>query len=287
MAEMRSGYVELKILDQQNQLLISIKEVLENNAHTVRERYQEGTLSGLDHNLLQMTFLTIEAAINQLLKHRLDLENRWNADAGIGVDHTVDRQTEIRYVPVPKNMDLTVFADIDSIPGMETRYAQQAALKADLSMEKMRLIPDISIAGGYKEVAPGFKGYQIEFSLPLPFFNLNRPQIEKKRLQLASSETDLLLYRNQVAGQINTHRQLIFDYQTLLEKMSLRLTTEDVNLQQIISAYQEGWLSLTEMLNAVNIYYDFVTSYNQLLVYYYHTVFQLEAISGQKLIVFN
>jgi outer membrane protein TolC len=286
-AEMRSGYVELKILDKQNHLLVSIKEILENTSHTVNTRFQEGALSGLDHNLLQMSLFIIESAITQLMKHRSDLENQWMVGAGLGNGYVVNRETDIWYVPVLQKADQDIPVDMNRIAGMKTRYARQAALKADLSMEKMRLMPEISLAGGYKEISPGFAGYHIGFSMPLPLLNQNRPQIEKKRFEIAALETDFLQYRQQVTGQINVQQRHIYKYQTILEKMAPRVAAHDESLQQITVAYQEGWISLNEMLNAINIYHDFVTCYNQQLVQYFQTVFQLEAITGRKMVAFN
>jgi outer membrane protein TolC len=286
-AKMRSGYMELGVLDKQDRLLISLKDILSTTSQVAQERYHQGTISGLDHNLLQMVLLNIESATIELLKHRLERENDWKIDAGIDIEQEVERLTEIKFTPVLGDMSQPIAVDIDTIPGMKARYARHSAGEAQLSMEKMRLLPEMTLAGGYKEVSQNFKGYVIEFSMPLPLLNFNRPQIEKKQMDLAAQETDLQIYRQQLAGEIKVRRQLIFNYQELLKKMSDRYPGEDNDLQQITNAYREGWISLTEMLNAVQIYYQFVTSYHQQLIHYYRTVFQLEAITGKELVLFK
>jgi outer membrane protein TolC len=286
-ADMRSGYVELDALDKQDRLLVSLKDILGTTSQVVKERYHEGTISGLDHNLLQMVLLNTESATIELMKYRLQHENEWKIKAGIDIEQEVKRQTEIEFVPVLEEKIQTIVVDIDTIPGMAARYARHSASKADLSKEKMNLMPEMTLAGGYKEISQNFKGFVIGMSMPLPLLNLNRPQVEKKRIDLSSQQTDLQMYRKQLAGEIKINRQLIFNYQVLLKKMTERYAEEGNNLQQIISAYREGWISLTEMINAVQIYYQFVTSYHQQLVQYYRTVFQLEAITGQKYVLIN
>jgi len=64
------------------------------------------------------------------------------------------------------------------------------------------------------------------------------------------------------------------------------LNNDSTTISSLISAYEEGWMSLTEMLNAIQIHSNGKQQYYEQLILYYKNIFQLEAITGESLVTF-
>lgn len=284
MADMRSGYIELSLLENQNRLLKNMKSVLESISATAKNRYKEGAISGLEQSLIQMTLFNIESAILQLSQRTLDLENEWKSLAGIKQQNTLDLQSEIVFIPVSQNDELFSKAILDTNVGLMARQYYQKALEKKIDLEKMKLFPDFTLGGGYKEISPGFKGYVIGMSLPLPLLNQNKPQVEKRRLEFSRFQIESEIYRKQLNRRIKAKQQIILAYESALRNISAQTKDKFTDLDQISTSYEEGWISLSDMLNAIKIYYDFIHDYNNQLINYYDAIFQLESFIGQRFI---
>jgi hypothetical protein len=284
LAKMRSGYVELALLDNQERLLKNMKSVLEIISGTANSRYSEGAISGLEQNLIQMTLFNIESAIVQLSQRRLDLENEWKSLAGIAQEKTLDLQSKIVFLPVSQNEELFSKSVLETNVGLLAREHYQRALEKRIDLEKMKVLPDVTFAGGYKEISPGFKGYTLALSMPIPLLNQNNPQIEKQQIEFSRYQIESDIYRNQLTGQVKAKQQMILAYESALQNISEQTKNKLADLDQIITSYQEGWISLSDMLNAIKIYYDFIQDYNNQLINYYLVIFQLESLIDKRFI---
>jgi hypothetical protein len=58
-------------------------------------------------------------------------------------------------------------------------------------------------------------------------------------------------------------------------------------MESIQTSYQEGWMTLTEMLNAIELQTDGIQAFYKQLTDYYRSLFQLEAIIGKILVNFS
>lgn len=284
LADMKSGYVELALLEEQTQTLKNIRDVLQNISGTARTRYKEGSISGLEQDMIQMALFTTEAEISELSQRHINLAAQWKTSAGLDHDQPIRFLSRIAFIPVKEKI-LRISADSIQISPrvLAYRFRSQAAQQR-LEMEKMKIVPDFSISAGYKKANPQFKGYTIGLSLPLPVLNQNRAQISRQRNELLKYETEYDLVRSRIKGQIKARKNIVLAIESTVADMAAFRAGTRTDLEQISISYREGWLNLNEMLNSIKVYYDFIQAYNQQLLRYYQAIFFLEALTGQELL---
>lgn len=284
MADMKAGYVELALLEEQTQILEHIRTVLQNIAGTAQVRHAEGSLSGLEQNLIRMALFTTEAEISELNQRHINLAAQWKLMAGIDPDIVLQLPTAVRFKGVSKEIEQADFDRFEQNPRLTAADHTRLAARKMLEIEEMKIFPDLTVSGGYKQITDQFEGYVLSLSVPLPLLNQNRAQVFRQRSELARSITEYDLIRARIRGQINAQKQAVLSIESTLSNHVAEKQGDFSNLDQISLSYKEGWLSLNDMLNSIKVYYDYIQSYNQQLLKYYQSIFVLEALTGQDLI---
>jgi patatin-like phospholipase/acyl hydrolase len=141
------------------------------------------------------------------------------------------------------------------------------------------------LQGGYKKIDPGWEGYTLGFSLPLPLLNWNRPQIEEQKIQRNIQSVKTTIYRQKIQSQIDNFIETIQGSIELLQVHSIELQNFKI-VDDLLSMYRENVFSLPELLNAIQVYRDSSRQYTAHLTIYYRTVFEIEALSGRQLVTF-
>ena len=121
----------------------------------------------------------------------------------------------------------------------------------------------------------------------MPILNRNKAVIQKQQIQLEIASSEFELHRQNLQGQINTLVKTIKNLNTWLAKVETHMDQDQNITVGLVAAYQEGWMSLSEILNAVQIHADGDQQYYKQLIVYYRDIFHLEAITGKTLVTFS
>ena len=285
--DLKSGYIELKLLEAQLGRLARLKEVIVDISGIARDQLTEGTLSGVDQHLIQTTLFNIDARSQATGRMLQSVESQWKV--AMGIDATADLQllTEIRFQPIALDTLARHLALIPSTPGYRQREMMVQALQSRIQMERGRVIPYFSIFGGTKQVAADQNGYVAGISIPLPVLNRNRAFVRKQQIELEITVREFERYGQSVRGQITS---LVLAVRNLGASLSMMETNFDEAPEMMASAlvsYQEGWMSLMELLNAIQIHDSGIRQYFNQLTDYYRSLIELEALTGQILVTFS
>jgi len=131
--------------------------------------------------------------------------------------------------------------------------AQEAARRA----ARREAWPDPSVTAGYKRQSNGAEGAFLGVGIPLPFFDRNRGAAEAASARLQAAETQQVLARREIRNEVrrayaaytSARRQ-----STLLEGDLLRGSGGLLRIAQ--TSYDEGEMSLVELLDAADAYRD-------------------------------
>lgn len=286
LAEMKTGYVELKLLADQQNDVNEVKTMLKKISQTASNQHDEGAISGFEQNLIQMSLASVESAIIELSARRTSLEYQWKAMAGIDKQTAVELTSDIKFMsPNPALLDEAV-TRFENYAGINAHHQTAEATKNEAELEGMSFLPELSLSGGYKTISPDAKGFVLGVSVPVPLLNQNGALKELKQIEYEIHEKEFEQYKAHLAGEVNTLIQSIEAYQNSLRKYFSDENKLSKGLDQITVSYTEGWISLSDMLNAVEIYFGYIESVNEQLINYYKAVFTLESISGKSLITF-
>lgn len=286
-SDLKSGYIELKLLGTQLEHLNRLKDMIVNVSDVAQDQLIEGTLSGVDQYLIQMTLVNINARLQLIERTKQSVKSRWKADMGISASAQLQLLTDIHFQPVELESIDHYQSLIPNTPGYRQRQMKKVAIQSRIQMERRSVIPRFSLFGGLKKLEQDRDGYLAGISIPLPVFNQNRSVIQKQRIELKITDSEFERYQQILQGQIKT---LVLTIQNLgaALKMAETYFNEDQNMiDSIQTSYQEGWMSLTEMLNAIQIQTDGIQQFYNQLTDYYRSLFQLEAITGQTLVTLS
>jgi len=286
LAELKSGYVRLKLLDEQQNHLDLLRDIITDASHAASKRQAEGHISGIDEHLIQMFLITMMTQYQSVIQEKRLAEIHWKVQMGIDPGTTLELPTEVDYqvVELPSMSELT--GVIENRPGYLSQLAMQEWLKRRAKTERRQLFPSFNLYGGFKKVDSEFDGYVVGVALDLPLFNLNGASVRRFEIEsdIAARETEI--YRRELSGRIEA---LISSSEELRQTLSLVADHVDQDMKiahAILLSYEEGWMSLGDFLNSIQIEVTGMQDYYDQLIDYYSNLFELEAITGSKLVSF-
>jgi len=283
-AEMKSGYIQISLMSAQKKYLNKVKNEVENILKISGNQYKEGAISGMEQQLIKMTLFNLNTGLVELNQLQKRLENNWKTKAGIGFKNQIEISTKIEFKPV----DIEPLIDISEIvktnPGLLAENQYSMALKKQIGIEKLKVLPEFSFTGGYKKVNENIKGYVLEFSLPIPLLNFNRPQIHKHKIELSRHNYETQIVNNHLLALVWEYKEAILSHMAILDQAVNPFVSSIEEFEKFKISYKEGWISLNDLLSSIEVFSSYIQNYNQQLLEYYDYLFKLEAISGKQLI---
>jgi Outer membrane efflux protein len=287
LGDLKSGYVSLQLLNAQLTRLTHLSEVITDASHVATTRHTEGHLSGVEDHLIQMVVISLQAEQQSVLERQRAMNYLWRALMGFDSENEIVLSTPISFRPVSLEPAQMYVMGFEKRPAYQSRLLLQQSLGKHASAERSRLLPSFNLYGGYKKIGPDYEGYVIGISLSLPLLNTNRATARKFDLERQLVANERTRYRSEQIGRIEA---LVASIQESKEALALSQDHFDQDteaLNDLLYSYEEGWLTLNEMLNAVQIEVAGLSDYFDHLIRYYQNVFELEAITGATLVSFE
>lgn len=286
LSDLKTGYAMLKLLDAQLSRLTHIREVLTDASHVAATRHTEGDLSGVENHLIQMTVISLHTEHQRALAERRAIEVQWRAMLGAATEQGIMLATPIDFTAVSLGNPDEYVRVVENRPGYQSRQSLQQALAMHAGAERARFIPSFNLYGGYKSIDPSHDGYVVGVSLSLPLLNANGAAARKFDLERQAAANEVKRYRSEQLGRISSLVASIDDAKRTLVVSHDHLAKNADALGDLLFAYEEGWLTLSELLNGVQIEITGLSDYYDHLVRYYQNIFELEAITGETLVQF-
>ena len=285
MARMKSGYAALSVMKEQLNLLGQVKTHLQKMASTAESRRKNGFLTGYEKKLIDIALLNLEGKILTLIRQRRELENHWKMEMGLKPETSLCLTDRLTFKPL-KIENIEPDRILKQMPGFGQREHEARVLSLRLKMEKMSIIPDVTLFAGYKKVNPDLKGYAVGLSFDLPILNRNRNVIKKRRLDLEIHKNRFALFKKENRLRLKEKVTALKEYSAFLAPMSTHFNSLQNQLEPVVSAYGEGLLSTNDFINILQTYIGAVEQYHDHLLTYFSTINQLEARTGTRLITF-
>jgi outer membrane protein TolC len=284
--EIKTGYIQIKILEEQVEHLKLLKQIITEMTETVQSQRKEGAISGVNQQLIQMALFNLSSSLLKVEQKKLSLEMEWKSRLGIEETQKIELISEIYFKPIVIDSVEYYKIKLANIPGFQRREKMVEALKRQIYMERLSIISNLNLFYGYKQTFPDFKGYTFGLSLAVPIFNRNQLQVQKNQSELNLTKSELAFYSLQVERQIKTKLKTIQDYLLLLENISPQFNSIQDLIEKTIFSYKEGWISLNEALNGIQIYSETIQQYYDRLADYYQNIFELEVIMDKQFVTF-
>jgi cobalt-zinc-cadmium efflux system outer membrane protein len=137
----------------------------------------------------------------------------------------------------------------------------------NISLAKARRIPDITLGAEYETFGVDRDpGVGIGISLPIPLFNRNQAEIEKRLVEYKQIELQLVKTKRQIETDIRQALQNFTTSRKMYETyMSRKKDVEDLR-ERSEKSFFLGGITVLDFLDTQRIYREFVNKYNQALI---------------------
>jgi cobalt-zinc-cadmium efflux system outer membrane protein len=285
-AEVRRVYLRAAILEARLGTVEETGGVFRSVERAGTSRLREGDISDYELRRIQT-----EAARYEMLlaDTRLELAQAGRDLARLAGVDSAGRTGEVRLPADTLGAGLSAAAGVPletALARMRTRpdvRAAQAEVEAAAALVEARRRgrrPNPTLSAGLKEQAGGLRGAVVGVSLPLPLSDRNQGPIAEAEAARAQAETRLALALRDAESETRgawERRRL------LAERLSLRSgfqTRAAALLRSARVAYEEGEMTLVELLDAADAYRTARDAATTLLADYLQSVADLERATG-------
>ena len=284
LADWKTLYVEIQLKSELQNRLSEFEDMVETVSQIAMDRHEQGTLSGLENQLIQMSQFNVKASMLHLHSELYAQKNHFKRQLGLDVQTPLLLQTQIPFVRValPEALEKN---QLTESPLLNAQKAQRDAQQHHVAFEKGNILPELHVAAGYKNVNNELKGGVVSVSVPLPILNQNRAAIQKAKSDLAAARINVELTEIELQHRIQEYSALVDEAQWLLNRYAEKFQSTKL-MSGLVFSFQEGWLTLSDLLSGIQVYADALESYYTHLAHYYGYIFQLEVITGQTLVQF-
>ena len=286
MSAIKSQYVHLKMLWKKSERLEGFYAIIERASQIASDRHGEGTLSGLENQLVQMSLFNLNSELLELERESNELTSALKLELGISGETSLSLATEIEFKSfvVPRSNELSEI--LKSNPGLKALHHLDSAYKDRIKMEKGNVLPEITIFGAYKNLDRDLDGYVFGVSLPLPVLNTNRAQIQQRQLEHRMLSIEAKRFRGELENEITNNHTAFNQLLSFLQSKGVQFEKKNSVIENLVYSFQEGWIDLGDVLDGIQVYSQGLDSYYSNIIQYYETAFKIEALLGKEFVKF-
>ena len=155
---------------------------------------------------------------------------------------------------------------------------------SQLSNEQLKIIPEVSLTMGYKKQSDNLDGLVYGFNLGIPIFNQNGGNIEIAEAELNQSMLEVQSIEKKMEYEVINSFNNLNEYAGQLktiEEFTFLSTEEIINTAEY--SYEEGEMSLLELIDALRAFTEAFKLKNELLINYHTSYYQLELAVGKEI----
>ena len=280
--EVAKTYAEASAAEERAAVLESVTGLFRRADRSSQAMLVEGEASGFSLRRLRVERARYE---NRLALADLDVQN---ARRRLSLLVLPERETmqvapaqDVRDVPTRLALEAVLERARARRAELRSARAEAASTQATLQLARQERLPEPTVTAGYKRQSDGFGGLFLGLTAPLPVFNRNRGTLAARQARLYAAETRLLLTERQVERDV---RRAYDVYASLAERYELitgeLLGEADALLNAARVGYAEGEMSLVELLDAAEAYWDARTSTIELQTDFQVAYYDLLRASG-------
>ena len=285
--QVHRAYITAAVAEANLAALGEATEVVRQVEASGQARFVEGDISRFDRNRLQ-----IERARYETLFARasLDLDEAAREltllvapDSLGGAALLLPAEPLSGIASVERSLELdAALAAAAERADVRAAAAEVEAARASFSLAQRERVPDLTLSGGYKHQADGFRGAVIGLSLPLPLWNRNQGDIAEAQATLDAAVAREELVRRRAESEIRRAWDVLRSLQERTRALGETLLPESAGLLEIARvSYAEGEMSLVELLDAADAYRSARETVNELLADFLIATYDLERATGR------
>lgn len=265
--ELTRTFIEAASLRQQLDHLEAVTDVFRDADQAAEAQFQSGELSAYSRQRLRIERARYE---NRLAVAQLAIQQKErNLSTLIIPEFSLTRYIPVyalAVLPTPPSLStLLTSAQANRSEYVEARSALEAA-RYSLTEAEKSLVSSPLITTGYKRQSNGFNGIFLGAQVDVPVFDQKKGLIRTNTERLHQAETHLMIVEQYVELDVV---QSLDSFNSLFDRVTLisedLLSESDLLIASARISYAEGEMSLIELLDAAEAFYDAKVTSTQLL----------------------
>ncbi|MFH1277589.1 MAG: TolC family protein [Candidatus Eisenbacteria bacterium] len=281
--ELRRDYLRLRLAEGLLEELLAAYAALTRLSSSAVAGEEEGSLSAMEAGLVRSTLTGIHFRIVSLDRDREVREAEWRARMGIEPTTDLLLVTRIGMPTVRLPEEDALLADATGSAGVRALEGEVTARRRQASVERRRSLPALRLSGGYKYVDPGEGGYAAGAAITFPLFHANGAAVAKARAEREESEARLFALRGEIEGEVRALRESVHRMAPVLVESGASPSPGEL-IERLLTAYEEGWIPMGELLTGLGIAFDGAFDRARLLEEYYDAILRLEWVTGRAIL---
>ena len=255
--QVTEAYVDAATAESRRRRLEQVTRVFRRADSSVAERQSEGDASGYAARRIRLERARYE---QRLAAARLEARS---AQRQLALLILPKEAPPVAAEPLPEAMPPSISrgqalrAALRDRPELRRRQSEVEAQEAARRAARRDAWPDPSVTAGYKRQSSGAEGAFLGVGIPLPLFDRNRGAAEAASARLRAAETQQILARREIRVEV---RRAFAAYTSTRRQSRLvgddLLRGSDDLLRIAQTSYDEGEMSLVELLDAADAYRD-------------------------------
>jgi len=284
-AEVRRAYLRAALLESRLGTLEETGGVFRSVERAGASRLREGDISPYELRRLQVEAARYETSIAdtrlELLQAGRELARLVGADSAGTADDVLLPADTLGAAAAPAEVAVDSMLTLARVrPDVRAARAEVDAASAVVELRRRGRRPNPTLSAGLKEQAGGLRGAVIGVSVPLPLSDRNQGPIAEAEAARAQAETRLALALRNAESET---RGAWERRRSLAERLALRSgfqTRAAALLRSARVSYEEGEMTLVELLDAADAYRTAREAATTLLADYLLSVADLERATG-------
>ena len=255
--QVTEAYVEAATAETRRRRLAQVTRVFRRADSSMAERRSEGDASGYAVRRIQLERARYE---QRLAAARLEVQS---ARRQLALLILPDEAPPVAAEPLPDatpppiSRKKALRTALHARPELRRWQSEVDAQEASRRAARREAWPDPSVTAGYKRQSNGAEGAFLGVGIPLPFFDRNRGAAEATSARLQAAKTQQMLARREIRNEVDRAYAAYTSARRqsqLLEGDLLRGSGDLLHIAQ--TSYDEGEMSLVELLDAADAYRD-------------------------------
>ena len=189
-----------------------------------------------------------------------------------------------QYQPLSQNLKDMAEGSLETRADVKAQAKVVDAAESSLSLARREAIPSVGVEAGYRRWVGGSDGVVFGLSIPIPIFDRGQGKIASAYAEKEKQRLNYQFLKKYAANEISVILGRILLYQGRIADMTgqVRTVGEMTKISRI--AYEEGEVSLIELLDAVRSERDLIMEYNNAVYEYWASIFELERATSSRLV---
>ncbi len=284
--QLRQTYYKILFLKEKERLLTDLISMFENVKGKTEERVKAGDVSESELMKISSEKKNIKRSL-ETLKIDLRAEKR---TLGMLLNLEVNDlqlKGEIVYKPLMPDLKIAPEFAISQRYDIKGQDMLVEAATASLLFARAESIPSFDIEAGYRRRTGGFEGFVFGVTIPLPVFDRNQGGIERAKGELERARAALEFMKKNALYEVAILQEKIGSLSQIISGISQQLDTNRQLTKIARIAYEEGEISLLQLLDAVRSEKALSMEYVATSYEYWATIFELKKATNKKISNFD